>query len=148
LICLVALSSCVAGTLVATRSGSCFLRMHEILTVSGLSTLLPGSFLLHGACISKDFAQTLYDAKMPGGLLLRLLVVCWGFEVTQSYNRHYSQFFRRHNPNTTIDSICTVCYLTVATADNERELHAKEVGHRCSERVTDLLPRVDKRSTA
>jgi hypothetical protein len=41
------------------------------------------------------------------------------------------RFYRRKNPDGTVDAICLICYLTAAKADNEADLHEKEAAHRC-----------------
>jgi len=40
-------------------------------------------------------------------------------------------FPHRRKPNGTFDSICTRCFLTVATADTEADLKAAERTHDC-----------------
>jgi hypothetical protein len=54
------------------------------------------------------------------------------------------QFAYRRNGDGSIDSICRICYLTAATADNEAELHEREKGHCCtgvlSERREPMVP--------
>ena len=42
-------------------------------------------------------------------------------------------FAHRHNHDDTWDSICRICYLTVATADTEEDLAAPEHNHDCDE---------------
>jgi hypothetical protein len=44
------------------------------------------------------------------------------------------QFAYRRNGDGSIDSICRICYLTAATADDEAELHEREKDHRCRDR--------------
>jgi hypothetical protein len=41
-------------------------------------------------------------------------------------------FPHRHNANGTHDSICTKCFVTVATAKNEPELEGHESAHVCN----------------
>ena len=41
------------------------------------------------------------------------------------------QFFYRENGDNTIDSICGLCFLTVATAESKEDLHAREAAHEC-----------------
>ena len=55
----------------------------------------------------------------------------------------YSQFFYRRNSDKTIDAICGFCFLTVASAENEVDLHAPESVHQCNQE--DIL--VDSRHT-
>jgi hypothetical protein len=43
----------------------------------------------------------------------------------------FAQFFHRINPDTTIDSICGYCLLTVATAGTLTELEVPESNHHC-----------------
>lgn len=116
----------------------------QILTVSGEAVAVGGPSYSIVLGISKDIAQAQYDAKSSGHCCLDCEF--WRSELAKSCSRHYSQFVRRYNPNSTIDSICTGCYLTVATADTEKDLGPKEPDHRCSETVGDLLPCVDKSS--
>lgn len=47
-----------------------------------------------------------------------------------------TEFARRTNPNHTIDSICTNCYLTVATAEDELLLQIAESTHQCHKKDT------------
>jgi|HubBroStandDraft_1064217.scaffolds.fasta_scaffold2404279_1 hypothetical protein len=42
-------------------------------------------------------------------------------------------FPHRHNPDGTIDSICTRCFATVATEARESDLKKAEDAHVCSE---------------
>jgi hypothetical protein len=55
----------------------------------------------------------------------------------------YSQFFYRRNANKTIDAICGFCFLTVASAESEADLHARESIHQCRQEY--IL--VDQRGT-
>ncbi len=55
----------------------------------------------------------------------------------------YSQFFYRRNVDSTIDAICGFCFLTVASAASETDLHARESIHQCNQE--DIL--VDPRNT-
>jgi hypothetical protein len=41
-------------------------------------------------------------------------------------------FPHRHNRNGSFDSICTQCFMTVATKSNEAELRGPENAHVCS----------------
>jgi hypothetical protein len=41
------------------------------------------------------------------------------------------QFVRRRNRDGTVDSICTLCFMTAAKAEREAELHEMEAFHRC-----------------
>jgi hypothetical protein len=43
----------------------------------------------------------------------------------------FISFARRKNENSTIDSICTRCYQTIASGDNEDALEGAERGHSC-----------------
>jgi hypothetical protein len=47
-----------------------------------------------------------------------------------SPTQYFRQFFYRFNSDSTIDAICSVCYVTV-TARNEAELHTLEAAHHC-----------------
>ena len=42
-----------------------------------------------------------------------------------------TSFARRHNHNSTIDSICTTCYQTIASGENETSLDTPENEHCC-----------------
>jgi hypothetical protein len=42
-------------------------------------------------------------------------------------------FSHRHDANGSHDSVCTRCYVTVATAQNESELASHESAHICDE---------------
>jgi|HubBroStandDraft_1064217.scaffolds.fasta_scaffold08867_3 hypothetical protein len=42
-----------------------------------------------------------------------------------------ARFPHRHNSNGTVDSICTECFATVATALDESELSTRESAHVC-----------------
>jgi hypothetical protein len=55
----------------------------------------------------------------------------------------YSQFFYRRNANKTMDAICGFCFLTVASAESEADLHALESVHQCNQE--DIL--VDRTHT-
>jgi hypothetical protein len=46
-----------------------------------------------------------------------------------------SQFHYRTKPDGKIDAICLVCFLTVATAKSETELHEQESAHQCEGRL-------------
>jgi len=46
-------------------------------------------------------------------------------------------FIHRNNPDSTIDSICLNCFMTVGTAKSESELHWRELNHNC-ERAVEL----------
>lgn len=43
----------------------------------------------------------------------------------------FSPFVKRHNRDLSIDSICTKCYRTIASADEYSELASKEQLHLC-----------------
>jgi len=43
-----------------------------------------------------------------------------------------AQFQHRNNGNGSIDSICTVCFLTIASAKDEEELAGYEETHICA----------------
>jgi hypothetical protein len=43
----------------------------------------------------------------------------------------FPSFARRRNQNSSIDSICTKCFLTIASAGAEEELAAHEENHVC-----------------
>lgn len=55
----------------------------------------------------------------------------------------YPQFFYRRNADNTMDTICGFCFLTVASAESEADLHALESDHECN--PEDIL--VDRRHT-
>jgi hypothetical protein len=44
--------------------------------------------------------------------------------------QYFRQFFYRFNSNSTIDAICSICYVSV-TAANDSELHTLEAAHHC-----------------
>ena len=46
-------------------------------------------------------------------------------------NIYFSQFFHRRNPDATIDSICGVCFETIATAVDRAALEMEELTHYC-----------------
>ncbi len=50
------------------------------------------------------------------------------------------QFTHRSNPNNTVDSICTYCYMAVASATDYSELKANEASHKCRKAVGNVLP--------
>jgi hypothetical protein len=43
-----------------------------------------------------------------------------------------TSFIRRRNKNSSIDSICTKCFLTIASVGSEEELVAHEEKHVCN----------------
>jgi hypothetical protein len=43
----------------------------------------------------------------------------------------FVSFARRQNHDSSIDSICTKCYQTIASSDNADELAAREENHQC-----------------
>jgi len=45
----------------------------------------------------------------------------------------FISFARRRNHDSSIDSICTKCYQTIASADNMNELDSAEEKHLCDE---------------
>jgi len=57
-------------------------------------------------------------------------------------------FARRRNRDRSVDSICTKCYRTVASADRENELIPHEQSHECdaneafSRQPTEFQPRI------
>ena len=55
----------------------------------------------------------------------------------------YSQFFYRRNTDSTTEAICGFCFQTVASAESEADLHARESFHQC--RQEDIL--FDQRQT-
>jgi hypothetical protein len=57
--------------------------------------------------------------------------------------RSYSQFFYRQSADNTTDAICGFCFLTVASAESEADLHALESVHQCNQE--EIL--VDRRLT-
>ena len=54
--------------------------------------------------------------------------------MSNSRSIYFSQFFHRTNADATIDSICGLCFNTIASAIKEEELHCQEVIHRCSDK--------------
>jgi hypothetical protein len=57
---------------------------------------------------------------------------------------HYSQFFHRKNPDSSLESICGFCYFTVGHA-NEQDLPEQEKRHHCLEKRSNLMPFVESR---
>jgi hypothetical protein len=57
----------------------------------------------------------------------------------------FPQFFHQENWDSSLYSICRLCYLTVGHAENEEDLLEEEQGHSCTEEQSNLLPFVDKR---
>jgi hypothetical protein len=45
---------------------------------------------------------------------------------------HSIHFFHRENWDSSLDSICGICYLTVGRAENEEDLQEQEQSHRCA----------------
>jgi hypothetical protein len=43
----------------------------------------------------------------------------------------FISFARRHNQDSTVDSICSRCYQTIASGDSEATLATIEEGHSC-----------------
>ena len=72
------------------------------------------------------------------------LLVRFAFQLRREWSMsnlktiRYSQFFHRRNADATIDSICGVCFLTVASAMNEEEVRAQEAYHRCPDRKSGI----------
>jgi hypothetical protein len=60
----------------------------------------------------------------------------------------FPAFTRRRNPNSSIDSICTKCFLTIASAGGEEELVAHEQNHACDPSVEFGSIRFDSESRA
>ncbi len=52
---------------------------------------------------------------------------------------YFSQFFHRKNADATIDSICGLCFQTIASSMKEDELRAPEVSHRCPSEKRDVI---------
>jgi hypothetical protein len=48
----------------------------------------------------------------------------------------YPQYFYRSNPNGTVDSICSICFWTVVTANTFAELKPSENAHRCIQKTS------------
>jgi hypothetical protein len=63
--------------------------------------------------------------------LARFQIAFWRGAMLASKTPSPPEFLLRRNADDTFDSICTVCYLTAATAKNESELHEKERLHQC-----------------
>jgi hypothetical protein len=61
----------------------------------------------------------------------------------------FPDFAHRFNPNTTTDSICRKCFLTVASSPWEADLEPSERNHVCDPvRVEDLRRSVEKLKVA
>ena len=56
---------------------------------------------------------------------------------------NHPQYFYRRNADNTTDAICGFCFLTVASAESEADLHARESVHECNQE--DIL--FDSRDT-
>jgi hypothetical protein len=54
-----------------------------------------------------------------------------GPTLTASSAQFFLQFFYRFNSNGTMDSICSLCFQTVATVGNQAELRNLEAAHHC-----------------
>jgi hypothetical protein len=58
----------------------------------------------------------------------------------------FAQFFHRRNKDASFDSICGLCFSTVATAEAEPDLHLRELAHQCEKRQIHLVkPRLKTR---
>ena len=53
--------------------------------------------------------------------------------MSNSSGIYFAQFFHRTNADATIDSICGLCFNTVASAIKDEELRVQEAKHRCPE---------------
>ena len=53
--------------------------------------------------------------------------------MSNSSGIYFAQFFQRTNADATIDSICGLCFNTVASAIKDEELRVQEAKHRCPE---------------
>jgi hypothetical protein len=60
-----------------------------------------------------------------------ILIFCGVRRITAFPAQFFSQFFYRFNSNGTMDSICSLCFLTVATVSKEAELRNFEAAHHC-----------------
>jgi hypothetical protein len=60
----------------------------------------------------------------------------------------FVSFARRQNHDSSIDSICTRCYQTIASADSANGLTNAEEGHRCNPNGEFNLQREDHLQTA
>jgi hypothetical protein len=58
-----------------------------------------------------------------------------------------SNFFHRRNADSTIDSICTGCFQTVAVAKNESDLVRAEKSHACEPLIDRLRRYRESRAT-
>jgi hypothetical protein len=56
----------------------------------------------------------------------------------------FISFARRHNPDTSVDSICTRCYQTVANSQKVDDLDCEELRHVCDPYSAILLNGVDQ----
>lgn len=54
-----------------------------------------------------------------------------------------SAFARRHNPDGTTDSICTRCFVTVASSRSEPDLEGEENRHVCNHQVLEYWRQLD-----
>jgi hypothetical protein len=69
------------------------------------------------------------NSKVP-----RLALHAGGGTMSNTKAVDCSQFAYRRNRGGSIDSICRICFLTAATADNEAQLHEREKDHCCWDR--------------
>jgi len=60
----------------------------------------------------------------------------------------FISFARRHNHDLSIDSICTKCYQTIASADSVSDLAAAEESHLCDPNGEFNLQHMDSHGLA
>jgi hypothetical protein len=59
---------------------------------------------------------------------------------------HFHQFFRRRIANSSFDSICGLCFQTVATAPDKEVLESMEAAHSCLRAQKTVVPVVPSKS--
>ena len=62
------------------------------------------------------------------------------------YSLPHKDFARRMNSDGGEYSICLICYATVDSAPNERELEVAEYAHDCWQRKRAILDRISSRA--
>ena len=59
---------------------------------------------------------------------------------------YFHQFFRRRTANSSFDSICGLCFETVATAIDKGVLESMELAHSCLRVPETVVPAVPSKS--
>jgi hypothetical protein len=77
-------------------------------------------------------------AHTPSGIQLHGpfdILVFLSQEATTKMFGHVPTFSRRHNPDGSFDSICKLCFATIASSNLEEELAIAEAKHECNWRA-------------